>query len=152
MTLIKRNGDYVPERYAPSVSRFFDDFFTRDLFDWPSFSNTNTTIPKVNVQENDNDFRVEMAAPGMKKNDFKIELDNDMLTISSEVSHEDEHEEKGKYSRKEFSYQSFQRSFRLPETVEADKIKARYEDGILKLLIPKREEAKRKPARTINIS
>lgn len=152
MTLIKRNGTHMPERQLPSVSQFFDDFFTRDLFDWPSYSRTNTTIPKVNVQENDQEFRVEMAAPGMKKEDFKVELDNDLLRISSELSREDQHEEEGRYARKEFSYQSFQRSFRLPETVEADKIKARYEDGILKLVIPKREEARRKATRSITIS
>lgn len=149
---MKRNGGYTPERYVPSVTQFFDDFFTRDLFDWPSSSNTGTTIPKVNIQETDNDFKVEMAAPGMKKEDFKVELDSNMLTISSEFSKEDEYQDHGKYSRKEFSYQSFQRSFRLPETVEPDKIKAKYENGILHLLIPKREEAKRKPARTISIS
>jgi len=146
MTLVKKENGYAP------LSQFFDDFLTRDLFDWPSFSNTNTTIPKVNIQETDNDFWVEMAAPGMKKEDFKIELDNDLLTISSEVKHEHNEEEKGRYTRREFSYQSFQRSFRLPETVEEDKIKAKYEEGVLKLMIPKREEARRKPARTIKIS
>lgn len=152
MTLVKRNDGNRLDSYVPFVSQFFDDFLTRDLFDWPSSSNTGTTIPKVNIQETDNEFNVEMAAPGMKKDDFKVELDNNVLTISSELSKEDEHHDHGKYSRKEFSYQSFQRSFRLPETVEADKIKAKYENGILHLMIPKREEAKRKPVRTIKIS
>lgn len=152
MTLVKRNDGHHLDRYVPSLSQFFDDFLTRDLFDWPSSSSTGTTIPKVNIQETDNEFRVEMAAPGMKKEDFKIELDNNLLSISSELSKEDEEHGDGKYSRREFSYQSFQRSFRLPETVEADKIKAKYEDGVLRLMIPKREEAKRKPARTIKIS
>ncbi|WPP48654.1 Hsp20/alpha crystallin family protein [Catalinimonas niigatensis] len=152
MTLVKRNNGLTSDRYVPSVAQFFDDFFTRDFFDWPSTSNTGTTIPKVNIQETDNEFRVEMAAPGMKKDDFKVELDNNVLSISSEFSKDEAQHTDSKYSRREFSYQSFQRSFRLPETVEADKIKAKYEDGVLHLLIPKREEAKRKPARTIKIS
>lgn len=149
MALIKRNGGY-----APLLSNFFDDFFTKDLYDnnWLSFSNTGTSIPKVNIQESDNDFKVQMAAPGMKKDDFQVELDNNMLTISSTVSNEKNERGEGNYTRREFSYQSFQRSFHLPETVEVDKIQAKYNDGILNLVIPKKEEAKKKPVRTIKIS
>ena len=149
MTLVKRNRGY-----APLLSNFFDDFFTKDMYDnnWLSFSNTGTTIPKVNIQENNDEFRVEMAAPGMKKDDFQVELDNNMLTITSTVSSERKEGDDDNYTRREFSYQSFQRSFHLPEIVEIDKIEAKYNDGILNLVIPKKEEAKKKPVRTIKIS
>ncbi|GAB4235671.1 MAG: Hsp20/alpha crystallin family protein [Ekhidna sp.] len=144
-TLVKRNG------FFPSTS-FFDDFLTRDLFDWSNWTDSsNSTVPRVNIVESNDDFRVEMAAPGMKKDDFHVELDNDMLTIYSEVQNEQTNEDKN-YTRREFSYQSFRRSFHLPNTVEADKIEATYKDGLLSLVIPKKEEAKKKPARTIAIS
>lgn len=147
MTLVKKqNGN------LPSLNSFFDDFFTRDLFDWGNTSFTNTTIPKVNILETPEEFRVEMAAPGMKKEDFRVALDNNLLTISSELKHEEELSENHRYSRREFSYQSFRRSFHLPDTVENEKIKARCEHGMLKLIIPKKKEAKRKPSRVINIS
>ena len=94
-----------------------------------------------------------MAAPGMEKKDFKIELDGHTLTISSEIQNEQEQKEGENYNRREFSYQSFFRTFHLPkEVVDADKIKASYENGLLRLEIPKKEEAKQKPARLIDIS
>ena len=150
MTLAKRNGNLTN-----SLPGLFDDFFTRDLFDWgtSNFSGAGTTLPAVNVKETADTFEVEMAAPGMNKEDFKVELNNNVLTISSERKHEHEEKDGEKYSRKEFSYQSFQRSFTLAkEAVDADNIQARYENGVLKLSIPKREEVKQKPARLINIS
>ncbi|MFP4090649.1 MAG: Hsp20/alpha crystallin family protein [Cyclobacteriaceae bacterium] len=147
MTLVKRqNGNY------PSFGSFFDDFLTRDFFDWSGQSVTGTSIPKVNIVETPDAFKVEMAAPGMKKDDFRIELDNNMLTISSEVKHEEEIPDNHQYTRREFSYQSFRRTFHLPDTVENERIKARYEHGLLSLEIPKKEEAKRKPSRIIKIS
>lgn len=147
MTLVKRqNGNLSP------FNSFFDDFFTRDLFDWNNSSVTGTTVPKVNILETNEEFRVEMAAPGMKKDNFRIELDNNMLSISSEVKHEENLQDDHHYSRREFSYQSFRRTFYLPDTVENEKIRARYENGLLCLTIPKREEAKRKPSRVIQIS
>ena len=150
MSLMRRNGNIFN-----SVPTMFDDFFTKDLFDWglSNNSNTGTTIPAVNVKETADSFEVEVAAPGMKKEDFKIELDNNMLSISSERRSENEVNEGEKYNRKEFSYQSFQRSFQLSkEAVDADNIQAKYENGVLRLLIPKREEVKQKPSRLINIS
>ena len=138
----------------PSVSRFLDDDWN-NLFEWRNrnFSNTTTTLPSVNVKETADEFTVEMAAPGMKKEHFDIQLDNDVLTIRSEVRHEDgEKDEDGKYTRREFSYQSFQRSFNLNNQVVDDaNIRASYEDGILRLTLPKKEEAKEKPARTIEV-
>lgn len=109
------------------------------------------TLPRVNITETDEDFRVEMAAPGMKREDFHVELDNDTLMIWSELSESNE-DKNSSYTRKEFNYESFRRSFHLPNTVEADKIEAKYEDGLLRLIIPKKEEARRKPARRIKIS
>lgn len=146
MTIVKRDAGY-----APTLSNFFDDFFTRDLFNWPSSSSTGTSIPKVNIYETDSEFHVEMAAPGMSKNDFKVELDNNMLTISSQKEH-DKREENRNYQRQEYSYQSFNRTFHLPDSAEAEKINAKYIDGVLNLTIPKKEEAKRKPIKTIKIS
>ena len=147
MTLVKRNSD----RMFPS---FFDHFFGRDWMDWNNnnFSITNTTVPAVNVMEDENNYIIEVAAPGMRKSDFSISLDKDQLIISSQKKEEKETQEEN-YSRKEFSYQSFQRSFRLPENlVDGDKIKAKYDDGILMLMLPKKEEIKPQPIRTIKIS
>lgn len=150
MTLVKRNGNL----FNP-LPTLFDDFFNRDLFNWnnDNFSNTNTTIPAVNIKETAENYEVEVAAPGMKKDDFKVQLDGNALTISSERSHQDESGGEGRYSRKEFSYQSFQRTFTLQkDVVDIDRIEAKYENGLLHLLIPKKEEAKQKPPRLIQIS
>ena len=150
MTLMKRNGNIFNS--FPSI--FDDDFLTRDLFNWglTNNSNTGTTIPAVNIKETPDSFEVEMAAPGMTKNDFKIELDSNVLTITSEKQHEQDQKEGERYSRKEFSYQSFQRTFTLPkDVVDDDKIEARYDSGVLYLVIPKKEAAKQKPARMIQI-
>jgi HSP20 family protein len=152
-SLIKRNRNFLP-----SFSRFWDDddFFNRNLLNWATsnFSDAGSTLPAVNIKETDNSYEVEMAAPGMKKEDFKIELDNNLLTISSEKTEEQqEGGEKEKYSRREFSYQSFQRSFSLPkEVVDEDKIEAHYREGVLHLSIPKKEKAKQKPPRKIQIA
>ena len=133
----------------------FDDFFNRDMFNWSNtnFSDTNTTIPAVNIKETADSYEVEVAAPGMTKNDFKVELDGNALTISSERSQQKEENEGERYTRKEFSYQSFQRTFTLQkEVVDIEKIEAKYENGLLHLLIPKKEEAKQKQPRLIQIS
>jgi HSP20 family protein len=151
MTLLRRRDPMFPA--FPSL---FDDFMTRDVSDWLStnFSNTGTTLPAVNIQENDNEYIVELAAPGMTKKDFDIELENDLLTITSEKKDEVEDKDKeGNFYRKEFSYQSFQRSFRFPqEMVNSEKINANYKDGILRLVLPKLEVKKTKPRKQISIS
>jgi HSP20 family protein len=148
MSLVKR------ENYLPSWSGFFNDFLNRDWYDWSNqnYSLTNTTIPSVNIKETENEFVVEMAAPGMAKEDFKIDLNNNLLTISSEKQAESHTEEGKNITRREFSYQSFSRSFALPAIVETDKITAKYENGILKVTIPKKEEARPKPLKQINVS
>ena len=134
----------------PSI---WDNVFNNDLFNWESnFANTGNSMPAVNIKETGDSFLVEMAAPGMEKKDFKVELDGNALTISSEKQNESEEKEGENYSRKEFNYQSFYRTFHLPkEVVNSDKIKAKYENGLLRLEIPKREEAKQKPVRLIDI-
>jgi HSP20 family protein len=150
MTLVKRNGGLLNP-----LPMLFDDFFNRDLFNWnnSNFSASNTSIPAVNIKETAENYEVEVAAPGMSKNDFKVELDGNTLTISSERTHEKEQQEEERYSRREFSYQRFQRSFTLQkDVVDIDKIQAKYENGLLQLLIPKKEEAKQKPPRMIQIS
>ncbi|MGF6928546.1 HSP20 family protein [Chitinophaga sp. W2I13] len=148
MSLIKRNGNQFP-----AFPALFDDFFGRELFNWGNnnYSSTSTTVPAVNIRETDDNFEVEVAAPGMDKKDFKITLDGNLLTISSAKQHTEETKEKN-YSRREFSYQSFQRSFELQkDVVDEEKINARYENGLLLLTIPKKEEAKQKAPRTIEI-
>lgn len=106
----------------------------------------------MNIKESTDAFEVELAAPGLEKKDFNIELNNDILTISSERKIENETKEGQQFARREFSYQSFSRSFTLPNTVDNDKIKAKYDNGILRVSIPKKEEAKPKPVKQIDIS
>jgi HSP20 family protein len=136
------------------MTNLFDDFFSRDLWSYGLANNsaTNTTIPAVNIKETAENFEVAMAAPGMRKEDFRVELEGNQLTISSEFENQQEQKEGERYTRREFSYQSFQRSFTLPRNVvDVEQIEATYNDGVLRLLIPKREEAKQKPPRTIEI-
>jgi len=133
----------------PVLPNVFDDLFR----DWsvPNFSETNATLPAVNIKENDNEFTVEVAVPGMDKKDFNIDFENDVLTISSEKTIENEDSDEN-YTRKEYSYQSFKRSFRLPENVvDTDKIAASYKNGELVISVPKREELKPKPAKLIEV-
>ncbi len=141
-------------RFSNPFPTLFDRMFDSDLMDWASrnFSETNTTLPSVNIKESNDSFEVEMAAPGFSKQDFKIELNNDQLTISSEKKMENEEKEGEQYTRREFSYQSFSRTFTLPNIVNGDKIHARYDNGVLRISIPKKEEAKLKPSKLIAIS
>lgn len=131
----------------------FNDLFSRELFNWSNnnFSSTRSTVPSVNIKETADNFEVEVAAPGMKKSDFRITLEGNYLTISSAREHKNENT-CGNYTRREFSYESFQRSFELPkDVVDEESIKARYENGMLHLTIPKKEEAKKKAPRLIEI-
>jgi HSP20 family protein len=123
---------------------FFEDFFNKpllDLFDG-SFSSRMMNVPAVNITERKEDYLVSLAAPGLKKEDFKIDVEGNMLTISSEKEEKNEEKEE-KYTRQEYSYSSFERSFTLPDEVSKDKIDAHYQDGVLKLVLPKKEEAKK---------
>ncbi|WP_339816303.1 Hsp20/alpha crystallin family protein [uncultured Imperialibacter sp.] len=151
MKLIRRNPNLFPE--FPSV---FDSFLGRDLFDFENglVNSPGASVPAVNVKETEEGFDVEVAAPGFNKKDFHVEVNNNLLTISSEKEVKNEQkDENGRYTRREFGYSSFKRSFTLPENVvNAEKIGATYENGILHVSIPKREEAKPKPVRQIAIA
>ncbi|MBP6023429.1 Hsp20/alpha crystallin family protein [Ferruginibacter sp.] len=122
----------------------FDDFFRpwNEWFDNGSVMNSSLNIPAVNITENKDHFNVSLAVPGMKKDDFNIDIEGNMLTISCEKEEKKEEKDK-KYTRKEFNYSSFSRSFTLPEDVNKEKIEAHYEDGVLKMNLPKKEEAKK---------
>jgi HSP20 family protein len=130
-----------PSVLLPSA---FDDFFRpwNEWFEtspsWPRLLN----VPAVNITEEKDDFKVSLAVPGMKKEDFNIDIEGNMLTISSEKEEAKEEKEK-KFTRKEYNYSSFSRSFTLPEDVNKEKIEARYENGVLILSLPKKEEAKK---------
>jgi HSP20 family protein len=136
----------------PTWSNWIDDIFNKDLPTvFNSNFNTGMSLPKVNIKETAEAFVVDMAVPGLKKSDFHIDIDNQVLSISTEMKEENEQKEDN-YTRREFGYSSFKRIFTLPESVDDGKIDANYKDGILSILLPKKEEAKQKPARTIKIS
>ncbi|GLU44138.1 Hsp20/alpha crystallin family protein [Allomuricauda sp. NBRC 101325] len=141
MSIVKRNNLFFPS--------LMNDYLNPDWFG--GTDKWNTSVPAVNIKDNTENFELELAVPGMKKDDFTVEIDNDVLTISSEVKSENE-ENKENYTRKEFSYTSFKRAFTLPETVDGGKIDAKYEDGVLKLTLPKRQETLPKPKRLIEIA
>lgn len=136
-----------------SIPSLIDDFFGRDMEELFGLNSiTKTTVPAVNIKETNESFAIELAAPGMKKENFNIEVESDTLIISAEAEHKQE--ESGKennYTRREFSYQAFKRTFTLPQMVEGEKISASYVDGMLNIVIPKKEEAKEKPVRKIEI-
>jgi HSP20 family protein len=137
MTLVK----FANGQKNQAVNPFFNDVFESILNDSFLSDKLATRVPAVNIGETENEFHVELAVPGLKKEDFKISLDKNVLSVSVEKQAENVEEGK-KYSKREYSYNSFVRSFTLPETVDYGKIDAEYTDGILKLNIAKKEEAK----------
>ncbi len=154
LSVIKKTGNEKNSMF-PDFPSLFDDVLTRDLFGMPSRRLLNTnTIPSVNVKETDEAFELEMAAPGMDKKDFKIELQQDRLIISAEreISNE-EKDEKNRFSRKEFSYESFSRSFNISENiVDTNAISANYKNGILNIIVPKKEKSSLNNVKRIEIS
>lgn len=120
--------------------------FDGDLLDW----NGSARIPSVNITETNKDFRIEVAAPGLERKDFKVEVENDILSISAEKK-EEKKEDTENYRRREFSYNSFSRSFRLPENCVPDKIDAKYDGGILRLMLPKKEITVTKSPKEIRV-
>lgn len=126
------------------IPSIFDEFLRpwNDWFDGGSYLTRPITVPSVNIFESKDDFKLSLAAPGMKKSDFKIDVTGNLLTISSEKEEKKEEKEEN-YSREEYNYSSFSRSFTLPEEVNKEKIDATYVDGVLKLVLPKKEEAKK---------
>ena len=143
MNLIKRNSVAFPS--------IIDELFKPDWLG--GIENYTTNIPAVNIKETDTGYGLELAIPGKCKEDFNIEINHNVLQISAEEkSTNEEKNEDGKYTRREFSYSCFTRTFTLPNSVNSDAINANYENGILKIVLPKREEALPKPKRLIEIS
>lgn len=136
-------------RFSNQMPSIFDRVFDANLASW---ANNNVTVPSVNIKESKDGFDVEVAAPGFEKSDFNIEINENVLTIASEKKVENEvKKEDEQYTRREYKYESFKRSFTLPETADGDKIEAEYNNGILNICIPKKEEAKPKPKRMIEV-
>jgi HSP20 family protein len=139
----------------PTITRrsykpfFMPNFFDNDFF--PEFTGRNTSMPAVNIREDEKRFTLDLALPGIDKKDLKIEINDDLLTISSEKTQEQE-ENSENYKRKEFSYTSFCRSFYLPDNINKEKIEAGYKDGVLTVNLPKEEEDKTKLTRQVSIS
>lgn len=155
MSLVKSNKSRTPRlSNAFKNDPFFSDFFNRrgmlsNLFD------TNgdfDIVPAMNVKEKEKEFEVQLAAPGLKKEDFQITLDDGILTVSAQKEDQREEEKEG-YVNKEFSYNSFTRSMSIPETVDDEKeVSARYEDGVLRLMLQKKEHMESKKAKQIKVS
>lgn len=145
-TLVQ-TGDLIPSVFGDFLKPWNNWF---DANNGGSLWNNMLTVPAVNIVEEEKEFKISLAVPGMKKNDFKIDLEGDILTISAE--REEEKDESGKkFTRKEYSYSSFCRSFTIPEGTKVDKIDARYEDGVLKLMLPKTEETRKLAAKHIAV-
>lgn len=134
----------VLRKSFPDVASFFND----NLF----FSNflTKDTFPAINVKENDNAFELEVVAPGIKKDGFKLEIADEVMTISGEAENTEEKETK-KYYRKEYNFESFSRQFALPDSIDADKVEATYTDGVLRINLPKIEKEVKNKKKTISI-
>ena len=141
MNLIRRTSN-------PLFPSLLDEFFGSDT-PFSALSNR-SHVPSVNISETDTNFELALAAPGKTRKDFNVELDDHVLTVSSESKHEDE-SKTDQYTRREFRYDNFQRSFRLPETVDTAGIKAKYDNGILTINLPKQEEAIPEPKKQIEI-
>ncbi len=144
MTLMRRN-----QNQTPTLSSVFDEFLNNSFF---NNDFTDATMPAVNIKEGEKSYELEFAVPGLNKKDFNIDLNHNVLTVSYEKKNEEAKTEEN-YTRREYSYESFQRSFTLPEgKVNYDKIKANYKDGILKIELPKRDEVITKANQKIAIS
>jgi len=152
MSLIVRNRAALPSLVSDffNTGRLFPSLLDADtdLFD---FDGGSLLVPGANIIENEKDFKIELAAPGLEKKDFKVEVNNGVLTISAEKK-EEKKEENENYKRREFSYNSFSRSFTLPDNSVPDKIDAKYENGVLRLVLPKKEVTISKPAKQIKVA
>ena len=140
--LARLNRNYVPA--------YWDDFFNDRFFNQLNPASGNSSTPAVNVSEDEKGYTIEVAAPGLSRKDFSLEVDDDILTISTEQK-ESKEEKKQNYLRREFNYHTFKRSFRLPETVDQEQIRATHESGILTLSLPKKEEAVQNAPRQIAV-
>lgn len=143
-----RNGSLFPSlRNEPLANRFF----IPRLFDvGDDFFNEGVSVPPANITETNKDFRLELSVPGFKKEDFTIDVESGLLTISSEKEEESKTDDKN-YRRREFSYSSFSRTFQLPENSDENTINAKYENGMLQIIIPKKEVTVAKPKKQIKV-
>ncbi len=132
------------------TDKWLSDFFDNDRFFDADWLKRMQVVPAVNVKELDKEFEIEMAAPGLNKKDFKINIENGVMTIFTEKKEEKE-EKEDNFTRREFNYSSFTRSFNLPENINPEKIDARYEDGILKILLTKKVLTPVAPAKLIEV-
>lgn len=137
MTLVKFNSDKKKNALMPGFNDVFDSIFNDHFF----ADRVITRVPAANISESTDHFHIELAAPGLKKEDFKLKLERNVLNISVEQNAENNEDQKS-YAKREFSYSSFVRSFTLPESADDNGIEAKYTDGVLAIDIPKREEAK----------
>lgn len=139
MNLIRKQALFFPS--------LIDDFINQD---WNLKTPSSTTLPAVNIKDLEAQFEIELAVPGMKKSDFEIEVEDGLLSISSSLE-EEQVTEKGKFTRREFSYNSFKRTFTIPDSVDPSNIEAQYSEGVLQLRLPKRKEALPQPKKLIKI-
>ncbi|WP_286501885.1 Hsp20/alpha crystallin family protein [Empedobacter falsenii] len=139
-TVRKNRANYFPFGFENAMRPKFE-----------TFVNSQNQFPAVNIKENEDSFEILLAAPGLNKENFSIEIDENILKISSEFKQNEEVKDE-KFSRREFNFSSFKRAFTLPETINEDKIEASYVNGILQLVLPKKEEALPKEKRSIQIS
>jgi HSP20 family protein len=145
--IILKGGHMTSNALSKKIERLpsiFDDFFRpwNDIFRSNEGWERLMTVPAVNITDSKDYYNLSLAAPGLKKNDFKIDVEGNILTISTEKEQNKE-EKTDQFTRREYSYSSFSRSFTLPEEVNKEKIEAAYEDGLLKVSLPKKEEARK---------
>lgn len=146
----KRTGRDLPLLIDDLFSR---PFFGSSLFDLNDLvlKNDLALVPAANIIENGKDYEIELAAPGLERKDFKVEVEDDILTVSAEKEEEKNVEDKN-YRSREFSYNSFYRSFNLPKNLKVDNINAEYHDGVLKIKLPKKEPTISKPVKEIKVN
>lgn len=137
----------INKNYSPA---YWDDFFNDRAFNKFNNAQCNNTSPAVNVLEEDKEFKIEVAIPGLSRNDFRIEVEDDVLTISSEQK-ENKEDKKPNYTRREFSYHNFKRSFQLPDTIDQDQIQANHDVGVLSITLPKKDEVVQKAPKKIEV-
>ncbi|CAG0950116.1 MAG: Hsp20/alpha crystallin family protein [Bacteroidetes bacterium] len=141
-TLVKKTNEFFPS----FIGNVFDDMWNFDRLE-----KTSSFLPAVNISETDKSFNLEVSAPGFKKDDFKVSVEENVLSVSGEYKSENEEKNKN-YTRKEFRSGSFKRQFTLPDTINLDEINATYNDGILKVELPKVDAAKLKPIKEVRVS
>ncbi len=153
MSLLVKNNGGLPTLFSDwlNPAMLASDFMDMDLEAPFSALRLGMNVPSANVTESPKEYLVELAAPGLVRKDFKVEVKDHLLTVSSEKKEEKKEEREG-YTKKEFSYNSFSRSFSLPENVKEGNIDAKYQDGILKISIPKKDVTVSKPSREISVS